>query len=207
MNLGAGKRHILAGTMKAAAKGPATGELEGLDDGVLLIAVAAGDRPAFEVFYRRFYRRLYGFLARFLNERGQIEEVLDDVMMVVFRDAGRFEHRSRVSTWLFGIAYRSAQHARRPRSSDLRLEAIESPEALAVKVGIESAGPARFELRQLIDQALALLSPEQRLVVELTYFEDCSYQEIAAIADCPVNTVKTRMFHARKRLREILGGG
>ncbi len=116
MNLAAAIGHILAGTMKAPAKGPATGELEGLDDGALLVAVAGGDRLAFEVFYRRFYRRLYGFLARFLSERGQIEEVLDDVMMVVFRDAGRFEHRSRVSTWLFGIAYRSAQHARRPRS-------------------------------------------------------------------------------------------
>jgi RNA polymerase sigma-70 factor, ECF subfamily len=200
MNLGAGKRHILAGTMKARGH-------EALDDETLLREVAAGDRTAFEVLYRRFYRRLYGFLARFLPERGQIEEVLDDVMLVVFRDAGRFEARSRVSTWIFGIAYRSAQHARRPRAADARFEAIESEEALAVKAGAAEAGTPRFELRQLIDRALALLSPEQRLVVELTYFEDCSYQEIAAIADCPVGTVKTRMFHARKRLKEILGGG
>jgi RNA polymerase sigma factor (sigma-70 family) len=200
MNLLARKRHILAGTMKAPGH-------EALDDETLLREVAAGDRTAFEVLYRRFYRRLYGFLARFLAERGQIEEVLDDVMLVVFRDAGRFEARSRVSTWIFGIAYRSAQHARRPRAADARLEAIESEEALAVKAGAAEARTPRFELRQLIDRALALLSPEQRLVVELTYFEDCSYQEIAAIADCPVGTVKTRMFHARKRLKEILGGG
>ncbi len=72
--------------------------------------------------------------------------------------------------------------------------------------GGQPEAASRFELRQLIERALALLSPEHRLVVELTYFEDCSYQEIAAIAECPVNTVKTRMFHARKRLREILGG-
>lgn len=207
MNLGAGKRHILAGTMKAAEQRSANGGLAELDDETLLGEVAAGDRQAFEVLYRRFYRRLFGFLARFLNERGQIEEALDDVMLVVFRDAGRFEARSRVSTWIFGIAYRTAQHARRPRPADARLEAIESEEALALKAGATDGGTPRFELRQLIDRALALLSPEQRLVVELTYFEDCSYQEIAAIADCPVGTVKTRMFHARKRLKEILGGG
>lgn len=192
---------------KAAGGLEALEALEALDDETLLGEVAAGDRQAFEVLYRRFYRRLFGFLARFLGDRERIEEVLDDVMLVVFRDAGRFEARSRVSTWIFGIAYRSAQHARRPRMADARLEGIESEEALAVKVGGAYPGPPRFELRQLIDRALALLSPEQRLVVELTYFEDCSYQEIAAIADCPVNTVKTRMFHARKRLKEILGGG
>jgi RNA polymerase sigma factor (sigma-70 family) len=193
--------------MKAAEQRSAKGGLDELDDETLLGEVAAGDRQAFEVLYRRFYRRLFGFLARFLNERGQIEEALDDVMLVVFRDAGRFEARSRVSTWIFGIAYRTAQHARRPRLADARLEAIESEEALAAKAGTVDGGAPRFELRQLIDRALALLSPEQRLVVELTYFEDCSYQEIAAIADCPVGTVKTRMFHARKRLKEILGGG
>lgn len=179
--------------------------LEKLDDAALLGAVAAGDRKAFEVLYRRFYRRLFGFLARFLGERDQIEETLDDVMMVVYRDAARFESRSRVSTWIFGIAYRCAQHARRPRPIDAFTADLESPEALAAPAPAGPAGPARFELRQLIDRALGLLSPEHRLVVELTYFEDCSYQEIAAIADCPVNTVKTRMFHARKRLRDILG--
>lgn len=207
MNLAALERHILAGTMNALFKSrtAAGAGLEQLGDEALLAAVAAGDRTAFEVLYRRFYRRLYGFLARFLSERGQIEEVLDDVMMVVYRDAARFESRSRVSTWIFGIAYRSAQHARRPRAAEAR-ETELSPELLAVEPGGQPEAASRFELRQLIERALALLSPEHRLVVELTYFEDCSYQEIAAIAECPVNTVKTRMFHARKRLREILGG-
>lgn len=201
MNLLAANRHILADTMKDTVD-PAPES----DDEALLARVAAGDRRAFETLYRRFYRRLYGFLSRFLDERGQIEEVLDDVMMVVFRDAGRFEARSRVSTWIFGIAYRSAQHARRPRASEAFFAGLEDPAALALAAEPQANAP-RFELRQLIDQALALLSPEHRLVVELTYFEDCSYQEIALIADCPVGTVKTRMFHARKRLREILGAG
>lgn len=194
--------------MKAPEKSSAAAlaALEKLDDPALLAAVAAGDRTAFEVLYRRFYRRLFGFLGRFLAERGQIEETLDDVMMVVYRDAARFESRSRVSTWIFGIAYRCAQHARRPRPAEGFTADLDSPEAQAAQPGFEPAEPARFELRQLIERALGLLSPEHRLVVELTYFEDCSYQEIAAIADCPVNTVKTRMFHARKRLREILGG-
>lgn len=176
-------------------------ELPTLDDEVLLRAIATGDRRAFETLYRRYYRRLFGFLGRFLEDRGQIEEALDDVMMVVFRDAGRFEGRSRVSTWIFGIAFRSAQQSRRSHLAEARHESLDGHEKVESKTGI-----LRFELRQMIEKALLLLSPEQRLVVELTYFEDCSYQEIAQIAECPVGTVKTRMFHARKRLREILGG-
>lgn len=187
--------------MNIEATGLATSELHGRDDEGLLRAVAAGDRQAFETLYRRYYRRLFGFLSRFLEDRGQIEEALDDVMMVVFRDAGRFEGRSRVSTWIFGIAFRLAQQARRSRLVEATHESLDGHEKVESK-----AGNLGFELRQMIDKALMLLSPEHRLVVELTYFEDCSYQEIAEIAACPVGTVKTRMFHARKRLREILGG-
>ncbi len=180
-------------------------ELETLEDSALLAEVAAGEKRAFEVLYRRFYRRVFGFLSRFLDERGQIEEVLDDVMMVVYRDAVRFENRSRVSTWIFGIAYRTAQHARRPKAHTF-FESLEGEESLMQRAAPPAAREGRFETRQWLAKAMALLSPEHRLVVELTYFEECSYQEIAVIADCPVNTVKTRMFHARKRLREILGG-
>jgi RNA polymerase sigma-70 factor (ECF subfamily) len=60
------------------------------------------------------------------------------------------------------------------------------------------------DLRDLLDAALDRLSPDHRAVVELTYFHGCSYEEIAAIVDCPVNTVKTRMFHARAKLRKLL---
>lgn len=187
--------------MSIAMTGLSLPELHTQDDEVLLRAIAAGDRRAFEAMYRRYYRRLFGFLGRFLDDRGQIEEALDDVMMVVFRDAGRFEGRSRVSTWIFGIAFRSAQQARRSRMGEFTHESLEGHEKVESKAGF-----FRFELRQRIEKALLLLSPEQRLVVELTYFEDCSYQEIAQIADCPLGTVKTRMFHARKRLREILEG-
>jgi RNA polymerase sigma factor (sigma-70 family) len=175
----------------------AGGSLLALDDNALVRAVAVGDRAAFEVLYRRYYRRLYGFLLRWLKDEQTIEEVIDDVLMVVWRDAGKFAERSRVSTWIFGIGWRQALRAVERRVETVSLEEAEEPAE-------EPAHGLNGELRGQIDRALARLSPEQRMVVELTYFEECCYAEIAAIAECPVNTVKTRMFHARQRLRQLL---
>jgi RNA polymerase sigma-70 factor (ECF subfamily) len=117
---------------------------------------------------------------------------------VVWQDASRFELRSKVSTWIFGIAWRKALKAlERQKRHDVPQE---SPDEVAGPDEVASA----LENREWLARALGRLSPDQRLVVELTFFVGCSYQEIAEIADCPVNTVKTRMFHARHRLRDLL---
>src|SRR5262249_23736035 len=137
-----------------------------------------------------------------------VEEVLNDVMVVIWKKAASFDGRSRPSTWIFGIAYHKAMKAlarrqpveQRPGSSDGRerepLEPVErdEPESLL----------ARRELASTLGRALRAISAEQRAVVELTYYYGLSYQEIAEVVGCPVNTVKTRMFHARRRLRDLL---
>ncbi len=172
------------------------------DDLVLLERVAAKDRRAFERLYQIYYPRLFGYILKLTRRSELVEEVLNDVMMAVWAGAGRFAGRSRPSSWIFGIAHHTALKALRRRHY-----ALEEPEEAAgepVAEGEPESLLQRREERDLIGRALARLSVEQRAVVELTYFHGFSYPEIADILACPTNTVKTRMFHARRRLREIL---
>lgn len=162
----------------------------------LLARVARGDRRAFAELYRVYRPRLYGYLRRLLPQPSDVDEVLDDVMLVVWKDAAKFRGEARLSTWVFGIAYRKALNAMR---SERRYEAPLDRGADIAGV----AGPVNDE-REWIAAALARLSPDHRQVIELTYTSGFSYKEIAEIAGCPVNTVKTRMFHARRRLRMLL---
>ncbi len=162
----------------------------------LLAAVVRRDRNAFAELYRTYQPRLYGYLRRFAANPVVVEEIVDDVMFVVWTDARKFRGKSAVSSWIFGIAYRKALTALR------REGRYEAP----LRRDVETADPRSGSQAdiELIHAGLAGLSPDHRQVIELTYFCGFSYEEIAAIADCPVNTVKTRMFHARRRLKVLL---
>jgi RNA polymerase sigma-70 factor (ECF subfamily) len=165
-------------------------------DNELLERVQRHNRQAFTELYRRFQPRLLAYLNRMLASMAIADEIVDDVMFVVWRDAGKFRGESAVSSWIFGIAYRQAMSA-------LRSEArIQRPLDRSADVGKLVAPPARD--LDLLGAGLAELSADHRQVVVLTYFCGCSYEEIAEIADCPVGTVKTRMFHARRRLKFLL---
>jgi len=169
-------------------------------DALLLERVAAKDRGAFQELYQRYYQRLFGFIFKVTRRPEVVEEALNDTLLAVWKGAGSFAGRSRPSTWILGIAHRQAlKSLSRVRRAERDPETMpedgpEGPESLA----------ARRELASTLGRALAQLPPEQRAVVELTYYEGCSYSEISAIVGCPVNTVKTRMFHARRKLRVLL---
>ncbi len=179
----------------------------------LLRRVARGDRVAFEAFYRRFARRVGGYLFKLLRQHDLAEEALDDTMLVVWEKAHRFDGSGRVSTWLFGIAHRKAlkamersrRHLRAVHPVHLAEEASPLPEAPRPSDPEEQAYQ-RDRLRRLA-RGIEQLPPEQRAVVELTFLEGRSYGEIAEVLGCPVNTVKTRMFHARRQLGRHLEGG
>ena len=174
-------------------------------DRELLQRCAAGDRGAFEKLYAGYYRRLFGFALKITRRAELVEEIVNDVLLVVWREAARFDGRSRVSSWIFGIAWRQSlkalEHDRRRAALDA--EAVASATSFDPSPGPETMAEAR-QRGSALRRALAALSPEQRAVVELTFFEGLSYPEIATVLDCPVNTVKTRMFHARRKLRELL---
>lgn len=169
----------------------------------LLARVASGELQAFETLYRAYYPRLTRFLERLTRRSTLVDEVLNDAMLVVWHRADSFNGQSKVSTWIFAIAYRKALKALKgldePVEADADTfcgEAAASPEQ---QVGQQ-------QLHALLEQALAHLSVDQRAVVDLTYFHGIGYREIADIVGCPVDTVKTRMFHARRRLRSLLAG-
>lgn len=181
---------------KDVANGMSKAPSEPGNEADLLQRVARRDREAFAELYRAYHYRLHGYLRRLLADRQIAEEVFDDVMFVVWKDARRFAGKSAISTWIFGIAYRRAMSALRKESRhQSRVDHGARTEDIAAT---EPSG------RNLVAVALRRLSPDHRQVVELTYYFGLSYSEIAEIAGCPVNTVKTRMFHARKRLKHLL---
>ncbi len=171
-----------------------------LDEPALLRRIAAGDRQAFEKLYRCYFPRLTRFLERVIRNPHGVEEVLNDSMLVVWRKAATFNGQSKVSTWIFAIAYRKALKAMKRFDEPLAADeqTFESPEP-----GPESQLLQRQRSALLLQQ-IGRMSAEHRAVIELTYYHGCAYREIAQIMGCPVDTVKTRMFHARKRLRQFL---
>jgi RNA polymerase sigma-70 factor, ECF subfamily len=166
----------------------------------LLRRISAGDRDAFRDLYLRYHRRLARFLTRVTRGREDAEEIINDTLWIVWQRAGEFRNASRVSTWIMGIAYRRA----------LKLIRRAATHAHAMTLEIADSEPTAYDAleatanRQLLERGLARLPLEQRLVLEFTYYLDHSCEEIAEIMECPVNTVKTRMFHARRKLRTLL---
>ena len=165
----------------------------------LLARIADGDRRAFEELYNLYHRRMARFLTRLTRRYDLAEEVINDTFWVVWRKAHTFRGDSQPSTWILGIAYRKARNA-------FRTTARLAPQNLpADPLPLTSEGPAGVEeLRDWLSQALAQLPVEQRLAVQLCYELGHSCEEIATIMDCPVNTVKTRLFHARAKLQKSL---
>ncbi len=172
-------------------------------DLALLERIANGDRQALRSLYNTYYHPLLRFIYRITGRLDLAQEGVNDVMLVVWRSSRSFGGRSSVSTWIMGIAYRKALKllASARRWTD-RFTGAPFDEGIERYEG--QAEQSDDELRDLLDEALRHLSAEHRAVVELTYFYGCSYEEIATIAACPVNTVKTRMFHARAKLKKLL---
>jgi RNA polymerase sigma-70 factor, ECF subfamily len=169
-------------------------------DRELLRRISCADQDAFRELYLDYHGRLARFLSRVTRHHGDVEEIINDVLLIVWESAGDFRGASRVSSWIFGIAYRRALNCMRRSTARSRAT---TRAAEGVETCVEDA-TGRTADRQVLDLALSCLPPEQRLVVILAYRMDYSCEEIAAIVACPVNTVKSRMFHARRKLRMII---
>ena len=171
-----------------------------MDEVDLVGLVAVEDVRAFEALYRAYHPRLRRFLRGMLRQPALVDEVLDDTMLVAWRKAYTFDASSRVSTWLFAIAYRQALKAlRRERPMEDAGEEPHAPSADEPEHALEHR-----QLRAALDAAVARLSAEHRAVIELAYFQGHGCREIAEIVGCPVATVKTRMFHARRHMKAFL---
>jgi len=170
-------------------------------DRLLLGRVVAGDRDAFRDLYIAYHRRLARFLTRLTHRYELAEEIINDTMWVVWRRAAKFRGESRVSTWIIGIAYRRALKSLKSRGQR-PMETM--PLETVSLVAPDELGEA--ETSEWILQGMQQLPLEQRLALEFAYGHGHSCEEIAEIMNCPVNTVKTRLFHARVKLRALLPG-
>ncbi len=172
------------------------------EDVVWIKQIAAGNRDAFEKLYGEYQKRLFRYFLRMVSSVEAAEELTNDVLVEVWKKAGEFRGLSKVSTWIFGIAHHKAMNEYRSRKpATVGLEAAAN-KADPADTPEESA--AQVNLKEKIKRALQALSPEHREVMELTFTNGLSYQEISDVMQCPVNTVKTRMFYAKKQLQEIL---
>jgi RNA polymerase sigma-70 factor (ECF subfamily) len=183
----------------ATASGP-PGQREEAD---LIKRIAAGKLDAFETLYKIYHPRLIRFIMSIVHRHHLLEEVFNDTMLVVWNKAGTYDGSSKVSTWIFGIAYRKASKALS------RWDDPVSDERLAMEVSTEP-GPEQQvgerQVQKVLAGAMLDLSADHRAVVDLAYFHAFGYREISDIVACPVDTVKTRMFHARRHLKKTLSG-
>ena len=171
-------------------------------DEALIERIAAGDKLAMQVLFARHQVRVYRFVLRLVRDQSVAEELIGEVFLDVWRQAGRFEARSTASTWLLAIARYKALSALRRRTDqeldDEKAATIEDPgDNPEVSVLKKNKG-------EVLRQCLSALTPEHREIIDLVYYHEKSVEEVAQIVGINENTVKTRMFYARKRLSELL---
>lgn len=171
-------------------------------DGALIEAIAQGEKGAMQVLYARHNVRVYRFIVGLARDESLAEDLVSEVFLEVWRKAGQFEARSKVSTWLLAIA-RYKTYTAFERRTDAQLD-----EHFAATIEDPTDGPGsildRKDRSAMLAHCLTRLSPAHREILDLVYYHDKSIEEVAQIIGIPVATVKTRMHYARKRMAEFL---
>jgi RNA polymerase sigma-70 factor, ECF subfamily len=171
-------------------------------DVTLIRSIAAGDKHAMQILFARHNVRVFRFLVRFVGDKSAAEDLVSEVFLDVWRQAGRFQGRSQVTTWLLAVARNKALSALRRRSSEeLDEEAVAAIEDTNNNPEVTIQNQERSEI---LLNCLTKLSPPHREVIDLVYYHEKSIDEVAEITGVPRNTVKTRMFYARKRIAELM---
>jgi RNA polymerase sigma-70 factor, ECF subfamily len=178
--------------------------MQDLSDEVLVGKIAKGDRSAMQVLYARHHVQVYRFILRLVRNEATAEDLVSEVFLDVWRQAGRFEGRSQVSTWLLAIGRFKALSALRRRGED----ELADEAAAAIEDPADNPGDAlqKSDRNAILRQCIAALSAEHREIIDLVYYHEKSVEEVAEIVGIPEGTVKTRMFYARKKLADLLKG-
>ena len=176
--------------------------MQATSDEVLIGRIASGDRLAMQVLFARHHVRVYRFVLRVVRDETKAEDLISEVFLDVWRQADRFEGRSAVSTWLLAIARFKALSALRRRPD----EELDEETAGAIEDPSDDPEVAldKKDKGAMIRKCLTGLSAEHREIIDLVYYHEKSVEEVAEIVGIPENTVKTRMFYARKKLAELL---
>jgi len=169
---------------------------------LLLGRIAGGNESALEAFYKAFEPKIFAFAKIRLNDFHESADLLNEVMLEVWRNAGRFEGRSSVTTWVFGIAHHKVMDRLRKKGKQ-QWESLESADSIESDENLEEI-LTQTQVGEHIHWCMEKLSDEQRQVVHLAFFEDLSYREVGTIMGSPEGTIKARMFHAKKALKRCL---
>jgi RNA polymerase sigma-70 factor (ECF subfamily) len=171
-------------------------------DEVLIARIAGGDRLAMQVLFARHHVRVYRFVLRLVRNEATAEDLISEVFLDIWRQAGKFEGRSAVSTWMLSIARFKALSALRKRPEQELDD--ETAERIEDQADDPETALAKKDKGAVLRQCLSALSAEHREIVDLVYYHEKSAEEVAGIVGIPEATVKTRMFYARKKLSELL---
>jgi RNA polymerase sigma-70 factor (ECF subfamily) len=193
---------IYTQAISPASPAPVQATAQDTSDETLVAQIAQRDKHALQLLYSRHHVRIYRFALRFLNDEAAAEDTVSEVFIDVWRQAERFEGRSQVTTWLLAIARNKALSMLRRRSNeeldDEVAEFIEDPS------DNPEAAMLKSQRASVLQDCLTQLSPAHREIVDLVYYHEKSVEEVAEIISVPANTVKTRMFYARKRIGELM---
>jgi len=170
------------------------GELE-----ALISRIALNDREAFAQLYNAINRRVYFYILGLVKDNTAAQDILADTFVEVWKSASRFEGRSKALTWIIGIARNLTLKFLKKRK---RFENIDDHYEL--KDGDAEEFAERFADIEDVKAGLERLSWKYREILHLAFFEGLSYEEISKMLSIPVNTVKTRVFYAKKALKQIL---
>jgi len=166
----------------------------------LLKDVGKGDAQAFEQLYETTHKRVFQYLCRFTNDRHLAEDLTMDTYAEVWKSAGRFRGESKVATWMIGIARNMAMNEFRKNSrikmQELDEDITDPPEQFHACAGTETA--------HILAEALNRLPISHREILDLVFLQGMNYEDISKIIDIPLNTVKTRVFYAKEKLRNAL---
>jgi RNA polymerase sigma-70 factor (ECF subfamily) len=171
-------------------------------DVALVRSIAAGNKHAMQVLFARHNVRVFRFVLRLVGDKSAAEDLVSEVFLDIWRQAGRFHGRSQVTTWLLAIARNKALSALRRRST----EELDEEAAAAIEDtgnNPEVTMQKRQKAKVLLN-CLTQLSPTHREAIDLVYYHEKSIDELAEITGVPPSTVKTRMFYARKRIADLM---
>src|SRR5262245_57836692 len=182
-------------------RGPKISADEASDE-TLVARVAHGDRQALQLLFGRHRQRVYRFALRLVGNSATAEDIVSDVFLELWRRAASFERRAQLATWLLAITRNKTFSALRVRVDqpldEVMAETMADP-AITPEESLQAS-----ERSALVRRCLERLSPAQREIIDLVYYHEKSVDEAAAIVGVPAATVKTRMFHARKRLAALV---
>jgi RNA polymerase sigma-70 factor (ECF subfamily) len=186
-------------------------------DKQLVARVKKGDSRAFDMLVLKYQHKIFSLIGRYVQDADEVQDVAQEAFIKAYRALPRFRGESAFYTWLYRIAINTAKNhlvsrSRRPPGSDVEIEDAEYYEGGSALRDIETPENALFgnELKAVVERAIKELPDDLRSAVTLREFDGLSYEDIADIMDCPVGTVRSRIFRAREsidaRVREQIEG-